>query len=231
MTPLEALEHYSPEKISCTQRGVESSSAAAGDGDEASTVAESEHSSTPLPEDDDDDDEDDKAPNEFICPLTLQIMVDPVMSRYGQSFEREAILKWLAKNNTCPLSRKPLFLRNIIANHNLRLKIRKWELENDFDIKLVMDAPNEDSDVDGDDDDNTNHCARVFGYIDLNDEAERSEDPRVILEYTRPPLPVSSTGTAAAAAATTHSRRRQRRRQRSRGGFFGRFRRSVSTSA
>lgn len=172
--------------------------------------------------DDEDVDPDEMAPPAFICPLTLQIMRDPVLSRYGQNFERAAILQWLCKNNTCPLTRRPLELRQLIANHQLRLQIRRWQLAHDFDIQLVMDAPLDDYD------DELNNITRrrfLFGYIDLqhDDEAERSggDDPRVILEY-RPD------NTAGAAAAPPQPRRRRRRRR----GWLGRLvRRAVTTTA
>ena len=34
-------------------------------------------------------------PEKFICPLTLEVMEHPVMSKYGHNFERSAIMEWL----------------------------------------------------------------------------------------------------------------------------------------
>ena len=219
MTPLEALEQYN---IPYPQKEQDAVS-------EEDTLApsETEGSEHPPPQEEAPaapcmDDEEDKAPSEFICPLTLCVMTDPVMSRYGQSYEREAIIKWLSKGNKeCPLTRQPLEMRNIIANHNLRLKIRRWELENDFDVKLVMDAPEDSS---------FNDEQRVFGYIDLNDHAERAQDdPRVILEYRGPP---SAEEESRRSSTQQQQRTRQRGGRRTkRRGFLGRLRRAATATA
>ena len=38
-------------------------------------------------------------PDEFICPLTSDVMTQPLMTRSGISFEREAIVAWLQDGN------------------------------------------------------------------------------------------------------------------------------------
>jgi U-box domain len=117
-------------------------------------------------------------PSAFVCPLTLEVMRDPVVSRYGQSYERGAIMEWLAAGHeTCPMTRQPLRMSGLITNQQLRMKIRRWQLDNDLDISLVGDASNEDFDDD----------RRVMIYFtlpDLEDDiAERShDDPNVIVE-------------------------------------------------
>jgi U-box domain len=66
--------------------------------------------------------------DEFICPLTLSIMNDPVMTITGRSFERVAIMEWLARGNTtCPLSRQVLQVTDLVTNHSLHTKIKKWK--------------------------------------------------------------------------------------------------------
>jgi hypothetical protein len=78
-------------------------------------------------------------PDEFICPLTLELMNDPVMSKYGNSYERSAILKWVARGNAhCPLTRRPLHLSDIVTNHQLRSKIRQFQVDNNMDITIIM---------------------------------------------------------------------------------------------
>ena len=34
-------------------------------------------------------------PNEFYCPITGELMKDPVTEPEGHTYEREAIMKWL----------------------------------------------------------------------------------------------------------------------------------------
>ena len=70
-------------------------------------------------------------PEEFICPLTLQVFEYPLMSRHGMNYERAAIVEWLDRgNNSCPLTRKPLDLAGLINNRPLKQRIKKWQAEN-----------------------------------------------------------------------------------------------------
>ncbi len=41
-------------------------------------------------------------PDGFECPLTMDLMADPVVAADGQSYERAAIERWLADNATSP---------------------------------------------------------------------------------------------------------------------------------
>eukprot|EP00121_Abeoforma_whisleri_P005064 Awhi_evm1s4580 len=56
-------------------------------------------------------------PQSFLCPLTLQIMKDPVMDGEGNSYEREAIEKWLDCKSHSPVTRNPLSLKEAIESY------------------------------------------------------------------------------------------------------------------
>ena len=43
-------------------------------------------------------------PNQFICPITMDIMTDPVMLSDGHTYERKAIEKWLETKSKSPLT-------------------------------------------------------------------------------------------------------------------------------
>ncbi|KAL3908230.1 MAG: hypothetical protein SGILL_008559 [Bacillariaceae sp.] len=74
-------------------------------------------------------------PSDLICPLTLEVFTDPLATKYGHNFEREAILEWLATHNqVCPLTRKPLSPSMLFPNAKLRLKIRSWQQDNAFEV-------------------------------------------------------------------------------------------------
>lgn len=88
-----------------------------------------------------DNNEDASCPEDFICPLTLAIMNDPVMDRTGRSFERSAILEWMACGNfTCPLTRRSLHLHDLVTNHGLQLRIQTWRAEQKRKRKLGDDS-------------------------------------------------------------------------------------------
>ena len=75
-------------------------------------------------------------PEEFICPLTLEIYSDPLMSRRGLNFERKAIIEWLDRGHeTCPLTRDPLGYGRLVPNARLRLEVEEWKRKHGYEIK------------------------------------------------------------------------------------------------
>ena len=64
-------------------------------------------------------------PNDFICPLTLEKMKDPVVASDGRTYERLAIMELMRKSRgpaLSPFSREPL-QPHLFANVNLRSRI------------------------------------------------------------------------------------------------------------
>jgi hypothetical protein len=68
----------------------------------------------------------DDIPSEFICPITLQPMQDPVLIRDGHSYERSAIKKWFENHNTSPLTNKKLLSKHIFPNRALKALARRF---------------------------------------------------------------------------------------------------------
>ncbi|GKU87889.1 hypothetical protein SLEP1_g2218 [Rubroshorea leprosula] len=67
----------------------------------------------------------------FYCPITGDVMVDPVETSSGQTFERCAISKWFAEgNNICPLTATPLDRSVLRPNKTLRQSIEEWKDRN-----------------------------------------------------------------------------------------------------
>ena len=64
--------------------------------------------------------EKDGYPPSFICPLTLEVMSDPVTAADGHSYEAEAITKWFQTSNMSPLTGLPMQSRKLIPSHALR---------------------------------------------------------------------------------------------------------------
>ncbi|KAF5744921.1 E3 ubiquitin-protein ligase PUB24-like [Tripterygium wilfordii] len=68
-------------------------------------------------------------PQYFICPISLQIMKDPVTAITGITYDRESIEHWLktARDTTCPVTNQPLPRDlNLTPNHTLRRLIQAW---------------------------------------------------------------------------------------------------------
>ncbi|KAF5942110.1 hypothetical protein HYC85_019752 [Camellia sinensis] len=66
----------------------------------------------------------------FYCPITGDIMVDPVETSYGHTFERSAIQKWLADCNLCPITKSPLNASLLRTNKTLQKSIEEWKDRN-----------------------------------------------------------------------------------------------------
>lgn len=69
------------------------------------------------------------APDDFICPITQQVFRDPVQDLFGHTYERAAILSWLSRNGTCPMTRKPMRASELIPNVLMKTKVRLWQRE------------------------------------------------------------------------------------------------------
>ncbi|PKI55099.1 U-box domain-containing protein 44-like [Punica granatum] len=73
----------------------------------------------------------------FICPLTKQVMLDPVTLENGQTFEREAIEKWFkecresGRRLVCPLTLNELRSADLNPSIALRNTIEEWTARNE----------------------------------------------------------------------------------------------------
>jgi U-box domain len=81
-------------------------------------------------------------PDEFICPITLDVMVSPVMTINGIVYERSHIIQWIqATSSTCPITRTPLSLRDLVSHRALEDKIARWKFEyclDDYNVPLAI---------------------------------------------------------------------------------------------
>jgi len=67
-----------------------------------------------------------KIPNEWFCPITIQLMINPVIGSDGHTYEKEAIEKWLSNNNSSPITNAPMFISQLIPNIALRNTIQEF---------------------------------------------------------------------------------------------------------
>ncbi|PHU16110.1 U-box domain-containing protein 13 [Capsicum chinense] len=66
-------------------------------------------------------------PDDFRCPISLELMKDPVIVSSGQTYERSSIEKWLeAGHSTCPKTQQVLTSNAITPNYVLRSLIAQW---------------------------------------------------------------------------------------------------------
>ncbi|KAJ7951351.1 RING-type E3 ubiquitin transferase [Quillaja saponaria] len=117
----------------------------------------------------------------FYCPITRDVMVDPVETSSGQTFERNAIEKWFAEGNKlCPLTMTPLDTLVLRPNKTLKQSIEEWKDRNTMiSIALMKEK------LQSEDEDERLHCLEQ-----LQDLCEKRDQYRewVILENCIPIL-------------------------------------------
>ena len=64
-------------------------------------------------------------PDEYICPITQVVMVDPVLGSDGRTYERSAITEWLRTHNTSPMTREVMTAGTLKPNYALRSLIQR----------------------------------------------------------------------------------------------------------
>ena len=67
-----------------------------------------------------------EAPDDYVCPITAEIMTDPVSTSDGFTYERAAISEWLLTKDTSPSTGAKLESKKVIPNLSLRSMIRSF---------------------------------------------------------------------------------------------------------
>ncbi|URD88337.1 U-box domain-containing protein [Musa troglodytarum] len=66
-------------------------------------------------------------PKDFCCPISLDLMEDPVVVSTGQTYDRSSITQWIEDGHrTCPNSGQTLSNNRLIPNRALRSLISQW---------------------------------------------------------------------------------------------------------
>jgi len=84
-----------------------------------------------------------KEPPDFLCPISTEVMMDPVFAHDGYSYERVNIEGFFDSQRNLPVSPSgksnqilspmtglPLEHLNLTPNHNLRSQISEWKTKN-----------------------------------------------------------------------------------------------------
>lgn len=66
-------------------------------------------------------------PEELYCPITHELMRDPVVASDGYSYEAEAISKWLSSGkDTSPMTNEVFKDKNLVTNRTLKVLIKRY---------------------------------------------------------------------------------------------------------
>lgn len=68
-------------------------------------------------------------PMDFCCPISLDLMQDPVIVSTGQTYDRSSISRWLDEGHcTCPKTGQMLLHTRLVPNQALRNLITQWSV-------------------------------------------------------------------------------------------------------
>ncbi|KAK1377914.1 RING-type E3 ubiquitin transferase [Heracleum sosnowskyi] len=74
-------------------------------------------------------------PDEYRCPISLDLMRDPVIVASGHTYDRNSISQWInTGHHTCPKSAQRLIHMALIPNYALKSLIHQWCEENNITI-------------------------------------------------------------------------------------------------
>lgn len=65
-------------------------------------------------------------PNEYFCPISKEIMLEPVVIRDGYTYEKKSIKEWFKYSNKSPITSKMVRNKIYLNNTSLRNMIREW---------------------------------------------------------------------------------------------------------
>ena len=76
-------------------------------------------------------------PESFKCPITKDVMKDPVVVADGHTYERTCIERWLFEKNkkTSPMTNQTLPNLSLTPNYNLKSQIQQWRQEQKGDAQ------------------------------------------------------------------------------------------------
>ncbi|KAF9676954.1 hypothetical protein SADUNF_Sadunf08G0057000 [Salix dunnii] len=74
-------------------------------------------------------------PNEFRCPISLELMKDPVIVSSGHTYDRNSIAHWInSGHHTCPMSGKRLIHMALMPNYALKSLLHQWCQDNNVPL-------------------------------------------------------------------------------------------------
>lgn len=75
-------------------------------------------------------------PSQFVCPISMELMNDPVVVSTGHSYDRASISRWFASGNRrCPIRGEELPSLTLIPNYALRSLIHEWAHEHGIELR------------------------------------------------------------------------------------------------
>lgn len=77
-------------------------------------------------------------PNDFTCPISKSLLVEPVLISTGHTFEKESILQWFQSSSLCPNSGVPCNTENIVPNYILKSLVLSYREKHSNRIRKFL---------------------------------------------------------------------------------------------
>ncbi|KAG9142317.1 hypothetical protein Leryth_007735 [Lithospermum erythrorhizon] len=123
---------HAPEKLKDSPTSSEVCSSTGSDGD-------AEDNSVSVSPDENKKSDSSGIPEDFMCPISLELMRDPVVVSTGQTYERSYIQRWVdCGNTTCPKTQQKLQNLTLTPNYVLRSLISQWCVNNNIEQPLAI---------------------------------------------------------------------------------------------
>ncbi|MCD7458121.1 hypothetical protein HAX54_037248 [Datura stramonium] len=126
-------------------------------------------------------------PHEFVCPLSHQLMKDPVVLASGQTYDRPFIQKWLKDGHrTCPETKQVLSHSVLTPNHLVKKMISQWCQKHGIELP----GPSVDEDLDiiiNADRDRLNLLLETLSSSNVPEQKKAAKQVRVLTKQI-PPL-------------------------------------------
>ena len=79
-----------------------------------------------------------ECPDKYLCPITMDLMIEPVKASDNKIYEKDAITDWLKKNNESPITRE-ILSKNLIIQDELKDEIEIYRKK--FNLKTKPYSP------------------------------------------------------------------------------------------
>lgn len=72
------------------------------------------------------------APRNFLCPISMELMTEPVVCPSGVTYDRKSVTQWIQQNHSDPATNAGIRTDNLYPNVVLRDMIQEWLVDNKF---------------------------------------------------------------------------------------------------
>ncbi len=127
--------------------------------------------------------ESDFTPEAYTCPLSMEIMSEPVINvKSGHTYEKASIEQWLAKNNTDPQTREETSMQDLVPNRAIAEAIKAFEDQTRLANKDVQVQEVKKSNV------ASNESQKVQNRLDLKEMQKGAQIPQKISRANPKPI-------------------------------------------